>query len=84
MGFDVWIKSLFRHFMDLWMLHRKHESLAREGLEDALCAIMFNAMGYMHEWLSKPSALGKSCGDDCGCKVIQKPELVMRNASEGL
>jgi hypothetical protein len=43
---DVYIKSLFRHFMDLWKAHRGYSS--RDGIEDALCGIMFNTMGYLY------------------------------------
>ena len=46
---EVYIKSAWRHFMDLWLEHRGHKS--REGIEDALCAVMFNVMGYLHEHL---------------------------------
>ncbi len=38
----VCMKSLARHFMDLWLLHRGYE--AREDIEDALAGIMFNTM----------------------------------------
>jgi hypothetical protein len=48
---DAYIKSSWRHFMDWWMEHRGFSS--REGLEDALCALMFNVMGYLHEILKK-------------------------------
>lgn len=43
---DVYIKSAFRHFMDWWLAHR-------EGRvdEEALCAVMFNVQGYLHEAL---------------------------------
>lgn len=47
MPLDTYMKSGWRHFMDWWKEHRGHES--REGLEDALCALMFNTMGYLHE-----------------------------------
>jgi hypothetical protein len=47
MGKDVYIKSGFRHFMDWWMEHRGQDS--REGLQDALCALLFNTMGYLYE-----------------------------------
>ena len=48
---DAYMKSLFRHFMDLWSEHRGFEG--RDGSEEALCAIMFNAMGYLHETLKE-------------------------------
>ncbi len=48
---DVYIKSGWRHFMDWWMNHRGVK--AREGLEEALCAVIFNSSGYLHEVLKK-------------------------------
>ena len=41
------IKSLFRHFMDFWKEHRGYKS--RDGIEEALCGIIFNSMGYLFE-----------------------------------
>jgi len=49
MPLEVFMKSAWRHFMDWWMEHRGHES--REGLEDALCGLLFNLSGYLHETL---------------------------------
>ena len=46
---EAYMKSGWRHFMDWWKEHRGHES--REGLEEALCAVIFNAQGYLHEVL---------------------------------
>lgn len=46
---DVCMKSAFRHFMDLWQLHRGYE--AREDIDDAICGIMFNVMAYYHKIL---------------------------------
>jgi hypothetical protein len=48
---DAYIKSAWRHFLDWWMEYRGYPS--REGLEDALCALMFNAMGYLYEILKE-------------------------------
>ena len=48
---DVYMKSMWRHFMDLWLEHRGFES--REGVEEALCGIIFNSMGYLHEILKE-------------------------------
>jgi hypothetical protein len=44
-----YMKSGWRHFLDWWMAHRGFES--REGLEEGLCALLFNAQGYLHETL---------------------------------
>lgn len=42
-----YVKSLLRHTMELWISHRHgiHDPIT----EDALCAIMFNAMGLLNE-----------------------------------
>lgn len=47
----AYIKSAFRHFFDWWKEHRGLPST--EGLEDALCALLFNVMGYLHEHLKR-------------------------------
>src|SRR6202008_183752 len=43
---DVYIKSAFRHFHDWWKQHRGH--VGQDTLEDSLCALLFNTMGYLH------------------------------------
>lgn len=53
---QVYMKSLFRHFMDLWKLHRGYKALdpktgATITVKEACAAIMFNVMGYMFEVL---------------------------------
>jgi hypothetical protein len=53
---DAYMKSMFRHLMDLWHLHRGHVTEDNHGqvtTEDALCAIIFNASGYLHERLNE-------------------------------
>lgn len=47
----VYIKSWWRHFMDVWSQHRGNPGV--ESLEDALCATLFNNMGYLHELLKE-------------------------------
>ena len=47
---DAYMKSMFRHFMDLWACHRGRGDLVL--LEESLCAVLFNAMGYLHEHLA--------------------------------
>ena len=54
---EAYIKSAFRHFMDWWLEHRGYES--REGLEDALCALLFNVQGYLYEHLKKKGKRNK-------------------------
>jgi hypothetical protein len=45
---DAYMKSLFRHFMDVWTGHR-----AGEVHEEELCAILFNVQGYLFEILKE-------------------------------
>lgn len=52
-----YLKSLFRHFVDLWSMHREAEPFdyndddGDDEIEEALCAIIFNASGYLHEYV---------------------------------
>lgn len=47
--FNVCMKSLTRHFMDLWLFHRGEQG--RDDIYDALNGILFNTMAYMHQLL---------------------------------
>jgi len=47
-----YMKSMFRHFMDVWRIHRGYtEATEPEDVTEALVALMFNTMGYLHEVL---------------------------------
>ena len=46
-----YIKSMFRHLITLWGIHRGYEPV--NELEVALCGILFNAQGYLHEVLKE-------------------------------
>ena len=48
---DAYMKSMWRHFFDVWKEHRGYES--REGREEALCALLFNVQGYLFETLKE-------------------------------
>lgn len=50
----AYMKSGYRHFMDWWLEHRGHET--EEGVEFAICGLMFNAMGFLHEHLAAKAA----------------------------
>ena len=45
----AYMKSLWRHFMDLWKQHRGIK--CQFGKKEALCGLLFNSMGYLHEIL---------------------------------
>ena len=56
---DVYIKSGWRHFFDWWSEHRGIPT--KEGIVWALCAVLFNVQGYLHEFLKRnPGALEKA------------------------
>src|SRR5262249_35716685 len=53
MPLEAYMKSGWRHFFDWWSIHRGQP--AREDLKTALCALLFNAQGYLHEILKSES-----------------------------
>ena len=67
---DSYMKSMTRHFYEVWLLHRDG-SRAQSGhltadelnktKQDALCALLFNVQGMLHELL-KQEAIEKA---DC-------------------
>lgn len=48
---QAYMKSAWRHFFDWWAAARGLQTLARDTVEEAICALLFNAMGYLHEHL---------------------------------
>jgi hypothetical protein len=44
---DAYMKSMWRHFFDVWSEHRGVSTLA--GLKENLCALKFNVDGMLHE-----------------------------------
>ncbi len=51
---SAYMKSLWRHFFELWITHRRLHNrwpanVILNRKEEALCAIIFNAFGYLHE-----------------------------------
>ena len=48
---DVYMKSMWRHFFDVWSWHRGATS--KDYIDVALCALLFNVMGYLHVVLSR-------------------------------
>ena len=47
----VYLKSGWRHFFDWWKEHRKLTT--KDGIEAALCGLLFNTMGYLHVYLKE-------------------------------
>lgn len=68
----VYMKSLWRHFMDVWCWHRLDEGHETNiDIEDSLCALLFNAMGYLHETL-KEKDYGNAQNRRTSCRANPK------------
>jgi hypothetical protein len=57
---DAYMKSMWRHFMDAWEIHRTGKPTTGDDpagrfidLDEALMALLFNVMGYAHEILKE-------------------------------
>jgi len=61
MPLEVYIKSAWRHFFAWWEGHRRGvvggKDVPLREVEDALCGLLFNTFGYLHQ-------LGKGVGVD--------------------
>jgi hypothetical protein len=56
MPLDAFMKSGSRHYMDWWLAHR--ECQTSDGRLWSCLALMFNVMGYIHEYMkAHPAAL---------------------------
>jgi hypothetical protein len=50
---DAYMKSMWRHFFDVWSEHRGVSTAA--GLKENLCALKFNVDGMLHELVKAES-----------------------------
>lgn len=79
-GFPLrsYVKSLLRHLLALWKVDRGFMDLGPKFLEDTLCAIIFNAQGYLHVHLSKTMRADHSdrCVPDDLCLTDPPPSTV--------
>lgn len=59
--FDVYMKSAFRHFVEWWTCHRNESFTAGDlaAVEESICALIFNAQGYLHELIKLRREAGK-------------------------
>jgi hypothetical protein len=48
---EAYMKSAWRHLLDWWLHHRGLGDQAGEEIEESICALIFNAQGYLHERL---------------------------------
>lgn len=72
---DKYMESAYRHFFDWWLEHRGYETDA--GLMAALCGLLFNTMGYMHEMLKHdPRAMQDFDGEEPTPEMKERQEKV--------
>lgn len=57
----AYMKSMFRHFMDLWKLHRGLPVGPGVDAEDTCCAMLFNVQGYLLETLKAKEPADERC-----------------------
>jgi hypothetical protein len=86
---EEYLKSALRHVISWWGHHRNPEGpqFSRD-IEDTLCAVMFNVMGYLHESL-KESPIKSEMGfypgvfedklREAGCRGPREPGWVRLN-----
>jgi len=53
---EAYIKSMWRHFLDVWAIHRGYKRFDKQRneeitIDEALCALLFNVQGYLFEIL---------------------------------
>jgi len=53
---EAYIKSMWRHFLDVWFIHRGYKRFDKQRneeitIDEALMALLFNVMGYTYEIL---------------------------------
>lgn len=60
---DVYMKSMLRHVMALWKVHRGYADEAE--IEESLCAIVFNAFGYLFNLLHEDDPELLVWADEC-------------------
>ncbi len=63
-----YMKSAWRHFFTWWKRHREWGVVGDKEFEDTICALIFNANGYLHEYLKAQKA-----SDGGGRPVVVPP-----------
>lgn len=66
-----YMKSGYRHFMEWWSWQRDYKAHIKEGIVWALCGLLFNVQGYLHEYLkANPDALAQALADNTTAREI--------------
>jgi hypothetical protein len=76
LGIDrpTYLDSLMRHYVDVWLLCQGYSAYDNHGpvdLENALCGVLFNAMGMLHEKLKENDCQPADWGFDGSVSIDQ-------------
>jgi hypothetical protein len=76
---EVYIKSMWRHFLDVWFIHRGYKRFDKQRneeitLQEALCALLFNVMGYLFEDLKEKLEKKESLQEQIMKKAFPKKD----------
>lgn len=63
----AYMKSMFRHFMEVWELYRMESE--GDEIQEALCALLFNVQGMLFVDLEHQRSFSYTCASPgCGCQ----------------
>jgi hypothetical protein len=79
---DAYMKSKWRHFLDTWLHHRGLGDMAVTDLERALCAELFNTMGYLHTILEAKRRNGVADHARAGARDFDRPDTNLTAAGD--
>lgn len=77
---DQYRKSGWRHWVDVWTIHRGWRAFdPKDGheitLTEALCGVLFNASGLLHEHLKSKDPCSHCQYRDSGCDLGLSPDI---------
>ena len=70
---EAYMKSLWRHFMDVWSIYRGPFQTPIEEFETALCAMLFNVQGMLHTLILMTPELDDAPGDEETVDLYTEP-----------
>jgi hypothetical protein len=75
-----YMKSGWRHFRDWWRSHRGYPTTSGDDIETELCALIFNASGYLHEVLKAKQAIAQKFSSDAPRFIPKAPHPMAAEA----
>ena len=69
---SVYVKSAWRHFVEWWKWTRSPQ-VADKVIEEAVCGVLFNVMGWLHEHLKAKAARAAAASQSYPAQSGQSP-----------